>query len=515
MLRSRVALLAAMGILVAACGNSNEIRKISPPKSDTSVSETKEEKKKDAARIYVELGQRYMEQGKLDFAMENLNKALDRDPSYVDAHTVIGVLYERIGNAKAAEEHYSKAVQLAPKSGDVNNNYGQFLCATGKYAQSIPYFTAAIVVPSWATVAAVAVVKATAETWSRRPALKAVLNISAHAIGVLGVIVIYRTLGGVALRNVPNVGHLADATRAAAVPALLAFVIASTVNNLIVTAAIAISSGRSLTEVLRSNHNRANFGLEIVAWPLVFVFAWVYAVYGVMAAAALWVPILGLRQLYTTNIELEQTNEELLELMVKSIEARDPYTSGHSRRVHQFSTVIARAIGLGVNDVEHVGRAALLHDVGKIYEKYAGVLSKQDKLTPEEWAIIQEHPADGANLVATMTRLRDLVPAIRHHHENWDGTGYPDAIAGDRIPLFSRVIAIADTIDAMTTTRPYRAARSLEQVRAELATMAGRQFDPTLCAAVLDGIFFAKLSKAVSLNGEAAEHSAAPVLQSA
>jgi len=151
MLRSRVALLAAMGILVAACNSSNEIRKVSPPKSDTSVSETKEEKKKDAARIYVELGQRYMEQGKLDFAMENLNKALDRDPNYVDAHTVIGVLYERIGNTKAAEEHYSKAVQLAPKSGDANNNYGQFLCAGGKYAQALPYFAAAMADPFYKT----------------------------------------------------------------------------------------------------------------------------------------------------------------------------------------------------------------------------------------------------------------------------------------------------------------------------------------------------------------------------
>lgn len=151
MLRSRIALLAAMGLLAAACNSSNEIRKVSPPKSDASVSETKEEKKKDAVRIYVELGQRYMEQGKLDYAMENLNKALDRDPNYVDAQTVIGVLYERIGNAKAAEEHYAKAVQLAPKSGDTNNNYGQFLCATGRAAQSEQYFAAAMADPFYKT----------------------------------------------------------------------------------------------------------------------------------------------------------------------------------------------------------------------------------------------------------------------------------------------------------------------------------------------------------------------------
>ena len=164
--------------------------------------------------------------------------------------------------------------------------------------------------------------------------------------------------------------------------------------------------------------------------PLVFVFGWVYAAFGAIAAATCWVPILGLRQVQQNNLDLEQTNEELLELMVKSLEARDPYTSGHSRRVQQYSTTIARAIGLSDRQVNEIGRAALLHDVGKIYEKYASVLSKQDKLTPEEWAIIRDHPDDGATLIATMTKLRTLVPAVRHHHENWDGTGYPTGIRG-------------------------------------------------------------------------------------
>lgn len=349
----------------------------------------------------------------------------------------------------------------------------------------VAYFAAAIIVPSWPSVAAVALVKAVAETWNRRPALKAILNISAHTIGVVLVILIYIGLGGTSLRQLPDSQRLVDATRLAALPALLAFITASFANNLIVTGAIAVSSGRSVADVLRGNHNRANFGLDFIAWPLVFVFAWVYAEYGPMAAVALWVPILGLRQLYRTNIELEQTNEELLELMVKSIEARDPYTSGHSRRVHQFSTVIARATGLTGRDVEHIGRAALLHDVGKIYEKYAGVLSKQDKLTPEEWAIIQEHPVDGANLVATMTRLRDLVPSIRHHHENWDGTGYPDRIAGASIPLAARIIRFADTIDAMTTERPYRRPLTEAQVRAEIIRCRGTQFDPEIADKLL------------------------------
>jgi putative nucleotidyltransferase with HDIG domain len=212
-----------------------------------------------------------------------------------------------------------------------------------------------------------------------------------------------------------------------------------------------------------------------------------------MIASLLWLPILGLRQMNTTNLELAQTNRELLELMVKSIEARDPYTSGHSRRVKEYAVHIARLIGLSSAQVEKIGTAALLHDVGKIYDKYAPILLKEDRLTPQEWAIIKEHPNDGANLIATMTRLRELVPAVRHHHENWDGTGYPDGLRGDDIPLASRVIMFADTFDAMTTKRPYRGPLGEEEVRSELIKCRGRQFDPEIADRLLASDFWRTL----------------------
>ena len=141
---------AAASLLLAACGSSNEIRHMSDSKT-SNVSESKADKKEDAARVRVQLGQQYMQQGKLEYAMENLQKALEYDPNYVDAHTVIAVLYERIGNPKAAEEHYARAAQLAPKSGDANNNYGQFLCAAGKFVQAQQYFTAAMADPFYKT----------------------------------------------------------------------------------------------------------------------------------------------------------------------------------------------------------------------------------------------------------------------------------------------------------------------------------------------------------------------------
>ena len=363
----------------------------------------------------------------------------------------------------------------------------------------IPYFAAAVVVPAWPSVACVIVVKAAGELWTRRAPIKAILNVSSHALMELVAITVYTSLGGVSLRTIPDLRDLTHVTRIAGVPALVAFAIAHVANNLIVTGAIASSSGRSVRTVLQENH-RATLGVDFLAAPLVFVFAWIYAEYGAIAAATCWVPILGLRQVQRTNLELEQTNEELLELMVKSLEARDPYTSGHSRRVQHYSTIIARAIGLRERQVEQIGRAALLHDVGKIYEKYASVLTKQDKLTPEEWAIIQEHPADGANLIATMTKLRSMVPAVRHHHENFDGTGYPDGLKAEVIPLASRIIRFADTIDAMTTERPYRQPLSEAQVRAEVLRCRGTQFDPEIADRLLASPLWSTLFAPTSLE---------------
>lgn len=221
-------------------------------------------------------------------------------------------------------------------------------------------------------------------------------------------------------------------------------------------------------------------GMDLLAGPIVFIFAWLYTAHGAIAAAALWVPLLGLREVQKVNVELRRTNEELLQLMIKSIEARDLYTSGHSRRVQRYSMIIARGLGLPESSIELVGKAALLHDVGKIYEKYAPILRKADKLSAEEWSTMQEHPKDGADLVATMSGLREIIPAILHHHENWDGTGYPDGLSGERIPLAARIISFADTIDAMTSERPYRRPLTDVQVRAEIIRCRGRQFDPAI-----------------------------------
>jgi putative nucleotidyltransferase with HDIG domain len=342
----------------------------------------------------------------------------------------------------------------------------------------IPYLASAVISPNWASLVAIGSVKLVVDS-ARRTAPRAVIfNVAQHVLTLSAAIWSFRALGGYSMLEAASHSFL-EATLTIGAPSLIAFAASFLLNGWVVCYFIALRSNKSLLAVWRQSA-LPTIGMDLVAGPIVFVFAWLCAAHGPIAAAALWVPILGLREVHKANLELQNTNQELLQLMVKSIEARDPYTSGHSRRVQHYSTIIARSLGLSEKEIEKVGRAALLHDVGKIYEKYAPILRKADKLSPDEWATMQEHPLDGASLVGTMSGLKDVVPAIRHHHENWDGSGYPDGLAGEAIPLEARIISFADTIDAMTSERPYRQPLSEAQVRAEILRCRGRQFDPEI-----------------------------------
>jgi HD-GYP domain-containing protein (c-di-GMP phosphodiesterase class II) len=124
--------------------------------------------------------------------------------------------------------------------------------------------------------------------------------------------------------------------------------------------------------------------------------------------------------------------------------------------------------------------------VGKIDEAFAPILAKEGRLTPEEWETMKRHPIRSAELVGLLSSLKDVVPAVRNHHENWDGTGYPDGLKGTAIPQASRIIMFADTLDAMTTDRPYRKALSMEEAKAEIIKFRGRQFDPDICDRIVE-----------------------------
>ena len=355
----------------------------------------------------------------------------------------------------------------------------------------VPYMTAVMLVPNFAALLAIPAARFIGEAVKRKDPKKTLFNVAQLTLAYSVAILAYRGTGGQSLFDLKGLSTT-ELTVAVGIPTLTAYFITIALNTLLVSFIIGLTSGERTFKVWRDNC-LATIGVDILAGPIVFFFAWLYAHYGPMIAAVMWLPILGLRQMNTINLELEQTNRELLELMIKSIEARDPYTSGHSRRVRDYAIQIARLLGHSTGDVEHIGTAALLHDVGKIFDKYAPILAKEDRLTPEEWAIIKEHPADGANLVATMTTLRQLVPAVRHHHENWDGTGYPDGLRGDAIPLASRIIMFADTFDAMTTKRPYRGPLDEQAVRGELVRCRGRQFDPEITDRLMENDFWTAL----------------------
>jgi diguanylate cyclase (GGDEF)-like protein/putative nucleotidyltransferase with HDIG domain len=165
--------------------------------------------------------------------------------------------------------------------------------------------------------------------------------------------------------------------------------------------------------------------------------------------------------------------------MASAVEAKDPYTYGHLKKVNIYAVALAEKIGLSPDEVSALSTAALLHDIGKVGISER-VLNKKGKLSKEDWDEIKAHPRLGANIISNIPRLAPSVNSILYHHERWDGTGYPEGLKGEEIPLEARILAIADSFEAMTSPRPYRPALSIQEVVGELKQGAGLQFDPKL-----------------------------------
>src|SRR5215510_7392385 len=195
----------------------------------------------------------------------------------------------------------------------------------------------------------------------------------------------------------------------------------------------------------------------------------------------------------TQNVSLEHANRLLkerstaaMESLSATVDARDAYTAGHSRRVQQLALAIGRELGLSHAELDLLGQAALFHDIGKLAIPDA-VLLKPSELSSDEWSLMQRHADEGARIIDRLGFLDDAVPSIRHHHERFDGTGYPDKLAGEEIPLGARIIHVADALDSMLTTRIYRAARPVNEALAEVKAKSGTQFCPR-CVGALERI---------------------------
>jgi len=172
--------------------------------------------------------------------------------------------------------------------------------------------------------------------------------------------------------------------------------------------------------------------------------------------------------------------------LLSAIDGRDGYTQGHSERVSRFSAFLAEKAGFPPEKILTLEQAALIHDIGNVGVD-AALLSKPGRLTPEEFSEVRKHPAIGAQIVASVDFLQEMLPVILHHHERFDGTGFPDGLKGEGIPMAARVVSVAGAVDAMLTDRPFRRALSLEAVREEMVRSAGRQFDPEIVRIALSG----------------------------
>ncbi len=191
-----------------------------------------------------------------------------------------------------------------------------------------------------------------------------------------------------------------------------------------------------------------------------------------------------LRQALRQNQELFL---DTIRTLAAAIDAKDPYTRGHSERVSSYALAIGRHLGLPQEAIFRLRISAILHDVGKLGIK-DGILNKPGGLDDQEFAVMKKHPEIGAQIMAPIRMLKDIIPGIRNHHEVWQGGGYPDGLVGEQIPMVARIIAVADTFDAMTTNRPYQEAMSLDYVVSKIHNMAGNRFDPTVVDAFLKAV---------------------------
>ncbi|MGD9094123.1 MAG: diguanylate cyclase, partial [Anaerolineales bacterium] len=240
--------------------------------------------------------------------------------------------------------------------------------------------------------------------------------------------------------------------------------------------------------------------MGVIAYALIFS----YQMAGLFGTLVVLIPILFLRysqkqyidrtaeivkELRIKNKALEQSsdeiqllNEGLLDALAEVVDLRDPYVLGHSKQVANYAVLLAQRLGLPQRKIELVRKAGLLHDIGKLGISES-ILFKPDKLTKQEYEIVKRHAELGADLLETSHALSELVPIIRHHHEYFDGSGYPDKLVGHAIPVEARILAVADAVEAMVSDRPYRRGLTENEIIEELQRCSGKQFDPLVVKA--------------------------------
>ena len=293
--------------------------------------------------------------------------------------------------------------------------------------------------------------------------------------------VIPTVLAGVAYEAVAaGIGFSASPqTLLAAVAGASVYLVTTTV---LLALGLALREGHSVRSVLAGDVSV--FAASILSYaPLAWLMSYVYGTIGWWATLLFAVPLYTTRATYRRVVELREMFTQTVRSLASAVDAKDKFTSGHSERVQRIAVDIGREMRCSEKELEALEWGGLLHDIGKIGVPDA-VLLKQDKLNKEERIMMNAHPVKGEEIIKPVQRLAPELPIIRHHHEWYNGSGYPDHLEGEQIPKLARILSVADAFEAMTAARPYRMTPlTAEQAFGELRKYSGIQFDPEMVAA--------------------------------
>lgn len=266
-------------------------------------------------------------------------------------------------------------------------------------------------------------------------------------------------------------------------PAALCAFFYCLINLILVTIVISLSQGGRITTVWRINY-KGILPSYIAEAPLGFLMAVIYVQAGVLGILLFFLPLLLARRSFELYTKMRKIYLETIRALAAAIDAKDPYTKGHSERVAQIALLLAAELNLSDRDIENIEYTALLHDIGKIGIDDS-ILGKSSTLSNEEFKKIKEHPIVGAKIIEPVDFLKNSYETIYHHHEKYNGGGYPDGLKEKDIPLCARIIAVADAYDAMGSDRPYRKKLSKEKILKEFNEQSGKQFDPQIVNALM------------------------------
>jgi putative nucleotidyltransferase with HDIG domain len=306
---------------------------------------------------------------------------------------------------------------------------------------------------------------------------KTLFNASQYALsaGVAGIVYQKLGLGGVV--GLVNISKYI-------IPAVICAISYFLINSSLFMIVISLAEGVPILSVWK-NRIRGIIATYIALAPIGFVMALVYTTsIGVGGIILFFFPLFLARRSFELYTRMRKVYLDTIRALVAAIDAKDPYTKGHSEKVAKIAVVLATELNLSDRDIENIEYTALLHDIGKIGIDDR-ILGKSSKLSNEEFKKIKEHPIVGAKIIEPVDFLKSSYKTIYHHHEKYNGGGYPDSLKAKDIPLCARIIAVADAYDAMGSDRPYRKKLSKEKILKEFTEQSGKQFDPQIVNALM------------------------------